>query len=246
MPWARYDDELPMNKKIAKLRAQGANGLAALGLHVLCNTWSRNQGTNGHIEPHVAEQQAGSARLGQKLASTLEAVGMFDRHPESGWMVHDFADYSDPNDPDPTRSAADRRRELSEKRAEAGRQGGLAKAAKASSKTADLPDPLLEQCSSPVPDPVPDPFLHESSISSQGGTRPAPDDEMRQILERIATERSRDARSPDSYRTTVLANLHREIPTIHQMLTELDHLRGNPTLAADWYEQSTWKLRGTA
>lgn len=155
MPWSRYDDELPMNKKIGRLLAKGEAGAAAIGLHLLANTWSRHQGTGGHIEAHVPGQLVGSPRLGRKLAALLEEVRMFDVHDAGGWTIHDFDEYGDPNDPDPHRSTAERRKEISEKRSVAGRQGGLAKAAKRPSKASGLPVANAKQTSSPDPDPVP-------------------------------------------------------------------------------------------
>jgi hypothetical protein len=149
MPWARYDDTLTVNGKITRLRALGVNGIAALGLHLLANTWSRHEGTMGHIPTYMAEQLAG--RPGLKLAAMLVEVRMFDS-VDDGWIVHDFDEFTDPNDPDPSRSAADRKREISEKRRVAGSAGGKAKAAK---QTPGKSVRLLEQTSSPVPVPVP-------------------------------------------------------------------------------------------
>lgn len=155
MPWSRYDDELSMNKKIGRLLAKGEPGAAAIGLHLLSNTWARHQGTGGHIESHVPGQLVGNPRLGRKLAALLEEVRMFDVHAAGGWQIHDFDEFGDPNDPNPNRSTAERRREISEKRAEAGRLGGLAKAGKRSSNASGLPVANAEQTSSPGPDPEP-------------------------------------------------------------------------------------------
>lgn len=131
MSWARYDDELSMNKKIGRLRAAGVDGIAAVGLHLLANTYCRHNGTAGEVEAHVPELLAG--KCGPKLARLLAEVGMFDA-TESGWWIHDFEEFHDPADPNPNRSAADRKRELSEKRSAAGRKGGLVKPSKAPSK----------------------------------------------------------------------------------------------------------------
>ncbi len=190
MPWARYDDELLMNRKVTALKAHPA-GLAALGLHVLANTWSRHQGTAGFIASYVPEQIGG--RQGSKLARLLETVGMFDPC-DGGWMIHDFDEYTDPNDPDPHRSAAERKREISEKRAAAGSLGGKAKAAK---QTASKTMALLEQTSGPEPDPV-------HLISSSDNTNPedtgssAPFattmDRRRAVAERYALHALREAK----------------------------------------------------
>lgn len=138
MTWARYDDEFPMNRKVGKLVAQGVAGVAAIGLHLLANTYARHNGTSGRIEDHVPQLLCGSQ--GRKLARLLTEAGMFDPHPSGGWTIHDYAEFHDPNDPEPNRSAAERKRVLSEKRADAGRLGGLAKAGKRSSNATDLPE----------------------------------------------------------------------------------------------------------
>ncbi len=147
MTWARYDDELPMNHKIARLVASGQVGVAAIGLHVLANTWSRHQGTGGAIPGYQPGVLVADARLGRKLAEALADVGMFDAC-EDGWMIHDFDEFSDPDDDGA--SAAEKRRRLSEVRAVAGRKGGQASSSKRGSK----PQANGEQCSSPGPDPV--------------------------------------------------------------------------------------------
>jgi hypothetical protein len=120
-----------MNKKWVALRKRGVQGAAALGLHLLCNTYSRHNGTGGFIDEHVPEMLVGG--VGHELAALLLQVGMFDA-ADGGWTLHDFDEYSDPKDPAPNRSANDRRRDMIEKRKEAGRLGGLAK----SRRTGDL------------------------------------------------------------------------------------------------------------
>lgn len=160
MSWARYDDELTMNRKVGYLLAQGQRGLAALGLHLACNTYCRHNGTGGWVEPHVPRLLAGSA--GESAARLLEQVGMFDLREDAGWMIHDYADYHDPSDPNPDRSAADRKRDLTEKRKAAGALGGKQRASNASSKR----EAVLKQTSSPVPVPVPDVSSNSSSSSS--------------------------------------------------------------------------------
>lgn len=158
MSWARYDDELSMNKKIGRLRAKGVDGIAAVGLHLLANTYCRHNGTAGEIEAHVPELLAG--RCGPKLARLLAEVGMFDV-TEDGWEIHDFHDYSDPSDPYANRSAADRKRDLHEKRVKAGQQGGKQKASNAlasAKQTSSSARANAKQTSSPVPVPTTKPL----------------------------------------------------------------------------------------
>jgi hypothetical protein len=154
--WARYDDEFSLNRKVGQLVAQGVNGVAAIGLHLLANTYSRHNGTGGVIEPHVPRLLCGPG--GTKLARMLAEVGMFDPRDEGGWTVHDYDEFHDPSDPNPNRSAAERKKELSEKRAAAGRLGGQAKAAKEGSKPSSNGTgkqmAMPQQTSSPVPVPT--------------------------------------------------------------------------------------------
>jgi hypothetical protein len=165
MSWARYDDALSMNRKVAELRALGPPGIAAIGLHLLANTWSRNQGTGGFIATHMPDQLAG--RGGLKLAQLLAKVTMFDA-AEGGWMIHDFDEYNDPTDLDPHRSADERRKEISAIRAAAGAKGGRQTASK---RVAELPAKAPangQQRSSPGPDPDPVPEEPDDDDNSRG------------------------------------------------------------------------------
>lgn len=118
MSFALYDDALAFNKKVAQLRALGTPGIAALGLHVLANTWSRHEAQGGFIPDYIPDQLAGKG--GTKLAQILDDVGMFDPC-DGGWLIHDYSQYGPKGE---ERSAADRKREISEKRAAAGSKGG--------------------------------------------------------------------------------------------------------------------------
>lgn len=95
----------------------------------------------------------------------------------------------------------------------------------------------------------------KASSSSRVGTQvgdssPLDDDDwfFQILVTRIATLRTEQGATsnPAGYRTTVLANLEREIPTIRAMVADLPHLREDPIVAADWYEASVWKLRGVS
>lgn len=210
MSWARYDDEFPMNKKVGRLVGKGQQGVAAIGLHLLANTYARHNGTAGLIESHVPNLLCGPR--GRTLAKLLQEVGMFDPHPD-GWTIHDYAEFHDPNDPDPDKSAADRKKELSEKRAEAGRLGGLAKAKQSPSKASDLPQAkgVAKPWQSPSPDPDPDPDLTTGTNHHPSYTGGPDDDErFRAIVEALADDRikrhpARD--NPLKYRTTVVASV---------------------------------------
>lgn len=172
MSWARYDDNLPMNKKVMKLRSHGVNGVAALGAHLLLNTWSRHNGTGGTIEAHIPALVIGDN--GPELAGLLAEVGMLDV-VDVGWMIHDFHDYSDPKERFATefasQSASDKRVALSKKRAEAGRKGAQVRHGK-DGKTDDLPLANDKQDVSPVPGPVPEPDPQVTTYIQSGQTDP--------------------------------------------------------------------------
>lgn len=183
MAWARYDDELPMNRKVGALLAYGANGAAAIGLHLLANTWSRHNGTAGMVPTAQPGLLVGDAKLGRRLAAMLTDVGMFDPTGD-GWMIHDFDEFSDPNDDG--RSAAEKKRDVSEKRAASGRQGGLAKAGKRASKTGSKSVATPQQTSSPEPEPVP--VVHVSDNSTPENTLKGGDNSSKRdaVIERYA------------------------------------------------------------
>lgn len=171
MSWAKYDDALPQNRKVSWLRAQGVNGIAALGLHLLLNTWSRHEGMQGFIPAYVPEQLAG--RHSVKLVKLLADDGCAMLNTvENGWMINDYDDYGDRDDGTPV---DEKRARLSKVRAEAGRAGGLSKAARSSSKSSPLPDSKppskAKQSSSPVP--VPLPKTVNSPTSAGSGNAPA-------------------------------------------------------------------------
>lgn len=236
MSWARYDDEFPMNRKVGSLIGKGQAGIAAIGAHVLLNTYSRHNGLAGRIEPHVPGLVCGGS-VGKRLAKLLEEVGMLDAHPDGGWTIHDYAEFHDPNDPNPDRSAADRKKELSEKRAEAGRKGGQQKAANAGKQTAskardlldDLPGDLPADSASKsvantqanvlqTPTPVPVPICRTLDTSSRRSHGSEDDDEAvdkYQAIVRCIGERRTSAKrptpdNPQKYRATIERNLDTE------------------------------------
>lgn len=208
MAWSRYDDELPYNRKVAELKSKGVDGLAALGLHLLANTWSRHQGTGGHIPSYMPEQLAG--RCGPKLAAilaNLRAGPMFDP-VDDGWMVHDFDEFSGPDD-DGT-PVAEKKRRVSEARAAAGSKGGKAKAKRLanakqnSSKASDLLVANEWHSSSPVPDPVPDCLTSERGPTSLPTVGSDVDNSRRERIARLYGQHAAiqaKATSPNYWRT---------------------------------------------
>lgn len=112
MTWAKVDDTLHSHRKVRRA------GLEAMGLWLLGLSHCAAHLTDGEIHEEDVEHLCGSAKLAERLAGKLVAAGFWVR-TEAGWRYHDWGDYQ------PTRShvLAERAR-----KAEAGRQGGLARA----------------------------------------------------------------------------------------------------------------------
>ena len=108
MTWVRIDDTFPDHPKIVGLTD------AAFRAHVAGLCYAGRYLTDGHI-PTSALRQIGT----RKAAQELEARGLWDK-TDHGWVINDFLDYNP--------SKADVQAERDRKR-EAGRRGGLARAA---------------------------------------------------------------------------------------------------------------------
>lgn len=184
MSFAFYDDRLPNNKKVAWLVAQGVNGVAALGLHLLANTWSRHEGMRGFVPDYMPERLVG--RCAKKLVTLLVEVGMFDA-ADGGWTIHDYSQFGR----DDGTPVAAKVNQLSQQRAEAGRKGGLAKAGKTASNIPSKPPSndvaTSEQTSSPKPLPLP---VSDSPLSEE---RP---ETLRAVTDSAHTQNGKCSRHP--------------------------------------------------
>jgi hypothetical protein len=109
MAWARISDDFHDHPKVAEL-ASDAEGLAAMGLWVLTLAWVRADWRRAGIVP-IGIAMRLAAGQGKQLASRLVQVRLWDEVP-GGWQFHDFKDVYTPED-------------VSKKRAEAGRRGGV-------------------------------------------------------------------------------------------------------------------------
>lgn len=101
MAWAKIDDGWWAHPKVLGLT------LSARGLWATALSWSCAQ-RKDRIPRQLVLMVAGND--GDDLANELTKAGLWEDDGD-GWIVHDWADYQD--------------RSLSEKRAEAGRKGGL-------------------------------------------------------------------------------------------------------------------------
>ncbi len=165
MTWGRFDDRMPRHCKYAPLSD------AAFRLAVHANLWAREMGTGGFIPRGILPSivRFGGARLKEAVDELLAAgkplhqVGIWEADDESdGWWIHDFDDYGPPQERrgksgDAGEHGIEGRRvdpELSRKRAEAGRRGGMMTQSRRISKgalpsRASLTRASDEQASSP-------------------------------------------------------------------------------------------------
>jgi hypothetical protein len=120
MAWVLVDDNLPNHPKVV----QATEMAASAGWLYLCGLcYCRRYHTGGFI-PRAALPSIGVARGHRKSVDALVAVGLWDA-ADGGFAVHDYAGfYADEDD-----KAA--KEETSRQRREAGRRGGLSRAASA-------------------------------------------------------------------------------------------------------------------
>lgn len=112
MTWTKLDDGIFDHPKMLRAGEDAAN------LYVRALVWCNKHLTDGAI-PREALRVLTSRRDAASLADKLVAVGLWSS-AEDGWSVHGFSDHN------PTREQVEARRsELSAKRAEAGKRGGL-------------------------------------------------------------------------------------------------------------------------
>lgn len=118
MAWVKLDDSMPMHPK---LLAAGASGFAldVAGL-AYCNRYQ----TDGFIPEGSLNAVLPSLRNASKVAGKLVEVERWER-VDGGWMIHDYLTYQ------PSKAHV---RDVSEKRAAAGKLGGSLSRPKADAK----------------------------------------------------------------------------------------------------------------
>ncbi|MBP6833050.1 MAG: hypothetical protein KA978_19840, partial [Deltaproteobacteria bacterium] len=160
MNWAKIDDGFYDHPKVLVAGEEAAN------LYLRGLVWCCKHLTDGAI-PREALRTLTGRRDAAALAVKLVASGLWEAR-EGGWAVHDFLDHN------PTAAEVKARRsELSAKRAEAGKRGGIrsgqVRGGEANAKqTASKPEAscsgVAEAKRSPVPSrPVPDQSKEEKT-----------------------------------------------------------------------------------
>lgn len=169
MTWVKLDDAFTDHPKVM------AAGPLASWLHVCGLTYCSRLLTDGFIPAGQVRKLADVDNAGE-LAEQLVAVGLWDRC-EGGFRIHDYLDYN------PSREDALAKREhVSEVRREAGRAGGMAKAANQQPSKSVAND--VANCQAvasdeswqnaspvPVPQPVPTPVVDPVEIPAEKPTR---------------------------------------------------------------------------
>lgn len=116
MPYALIDDHMHSHPKFA------ACSLDAIGLWALGLSWCSDHLTDGHIPTGQVERfAAGNRRKATTIAAELVDAGLWETTP-TGWLYHDFHCHNPPAE-----QAREKRRRVSEARAEAGRRGAAAR-----------------------------------------------------------------------------------------------------------------------
>ncbi|MDG4784332.1 hypothetical protein O7626_39535 [Micromonospora sp. WMMD1102] len=154
MTWFKVDDTFHAHPKVL------ATDPAALGLWVVAGAWSSAHLTEGFVPDHALPRLLPDS---VPLARKLVAAGLW-RRVRGGHQFHDWTDYN---------PAASDVRAMREKRAAAGRKGGLASGKTRSnqgSKTEALASPIVE----PPTRPDPTPIGGRSSYVASGSAREEP------------------------------------------------------------------------
>lgn len=109
LPWIRFDTTLPDHPKILELLAL-KDGYRAAFVYVCALAYAGRHGTDGYI-PGAALGRINGRKAD---ATSLVAVGLFDPDEDSGWHVHNYAEYQ---------QASEVTDEIREKRRRASRKG---------------------------------------------------------------------------------------------------------------------------
>jgi hypothetical protein len=148
--WARLDDRFHEHRKVKKAWRCSP---ASVGLHVMAITYCAGHGTDGLVDVEFVEEKVPKDRDRERMIAALVDAGLWEL-VDGGWVIHDFLEFN------PSRAETDEQRtHVSRVRAEAGRRGGLAKAAKhgGNSQVARQQTPSKLPCSneaSSSPDPT--------------------------------------------------------------------------------------------
>lgn len=221
MAWAKLDDGFLTHPKAL---AAGKDGRA---LFIAGLIYAARELTDGRIARSALPLVAAAADVrGPSTALRLCEVGLWEDHPDGGWVIHDYHDYN------PTAEAELAKRKV---RSDAGRKGGQR------SKPRNTPEAKPEanvQANGEAPEKqngTPSPSPYPSDLRAQGGIReyapstspPTPVDKAAAAYEHIAQTRPGiDDRGPGYLKATIagLKTQH------HQRAFELMHAHPDLTV----------------
>ena len=158
MAWAKLDDGMPTHPKVI------AAGAVAFALDVAAICYANKHLTDGHIPTHSLPAVLPGLPSPKRHAAKLVEVGRWEA-VDGGWRIHDYHDFQ------PT---AEHQREVSKKRADAGRRGGRRSGSKQPAKDEATSEANDKQSASKLLKPVParpDPTPEQEPIAPAKPTR---------------------------------------------------------------------------
>ncbi len=160
MAWVKLDDAMPHHPKVM------AAGPQAFALDVAGIAYSNRYGTDGFIADAVLPAVLPCLSQPRKWAALLVTVGRWHRDDQrGGWTIHDVHDYQ------PT---GEEQKELSKKRAAAGKAGGTKSGQSRRNNAATKHEADVKQVASTEPNPGPVRPLEASPLpppaDADGGT----------------------------------------------------------------------------
>lgn len=137
MAWLKIDDQFYANRKAVQAFTTDPS---ALGVWLMCATWSANQMTDGRIPAYLVRMWS----VDQGAIDVLVDCGLWlEDSAEDGWVMKDFLDYN------PSRA------ELEEKRAKDAARRSAARPRGRATDSAVAHDGNASGASRPVPVPEP-------------------------------------------------------------------------------------------
>lgn len=185
MTWVKLDDQFHAHPKAARAFATCD---ASLGLHMLAMSYAGCFGTEGHIDVVFVKTKVPSAAKRAKSVSALVESGLWDV-TENGWKIHDWEIYN---------GDAESREAARKAKVEAGRKGGLAKAANAAAASKTPSSELAgakQALGGVLVAPSPSPVLTTTAMSGENAEPVAPHsiDEARDRLQSAQVQQVFDA-----------------------------------------------------
>lgn len=91
--WLRISYGFAEHPKILRLAAEA--GADAVLIHLRVMGWVGRTGTDGHVPAAAA-----SLHATPKVRAALVAAGVWDALPDGSYVIHDWAEYQPPSDPE--------------------------------------------------------------------------------------------------------------------------------------------------